>query len=1245
MLLLQETRTDGSENELKKWKKIFNTKQIFLTSFGTRAVGAGIIIRNDDTFKVLHSFNDPHGRYIGVIGDHEDGKFLLLSFYSPSVAREIRDFVINHIYNQLVNLGEDLPQFLILGGDTNTPFSHLDKQGGHPNLKNEAINAFDRLKQRFSLIDSYRVKNPDKIEFSWEVFNPQIIRERLDVIFVSNSLQDYITETGIIPPYKTCSDHGIPFLKIEGFDIPSRGPGNWKFNNQLLSNLGFVSELKEKIPQWLVEAEIDLPDNLAGQWGFTKHKIGEFSRDYGAKIKKAKRLLRLNLEKQIEILYPKLNDANKHQYLSLKEKLNDIIEAEIKGVVLRSLCDDYENGEKCSKYFFSLEKYRSKQKTISRIKLEDGSYTSNTKVILNECKMFYQRLYSKNENVRLNAHQEFFDNVTTPKLSEEEKQFCETDLTLNELYKNLKTFQKNKSPGLDGLTAELYITFWDELKSKLIKVYEDSFTRGILPETMRVGVVTLLEKKGKDRNELANWRPITLLNVDYKILTKTLSQRLKTVLPKLIHKDQNGFVPGGNIHFSAHTIRDILFYCKKENLELILLALDYTKAFDSLDFDFIHETFKVFNFGENFRKWIKVIFNGGKSCITNNGHISEKFYIKRSTRQGDPISPQIFILGLEILFIALRADGNIKGFKIENSEIKLTAFADDASYFLKDKKSAENLLVKIDQFSKISGLEVNKSKSECLLLSFEVELGERGSFLDIPVVDNLKVLGHFYGKSELICSYQNFYSKLEKMKKVLNVWKQRNLTLFGKSLLISSLSTSLFLYNAQIDIPPADFIKLVEASHKDFLWAGVPKIAHHTIIGNYKSGGIKYKDLHSLIAAINMKFIQTLPENKKRSPHQLLLNYWIKKMFQIPTVANHQPYFYEFFTDKLHIVNCLLKIPRKAKFTGHPFYYDTLKTYEKLSQEFSMDLENILSTPIWFNRILNSKFDQEISEAGFNYLKDLFPENQFVENFNGLRNIKIRKIRSFLGKVPQTWLQKIVHVPAKHMAVIPRQIVNLQGQSQFLECISSNKVYDLLIKEKFKPPTGLRHWFEEFNLVEADIVVGFTHASISSKSRFDQVFQYKIMTQILPTNQYLARYRIRDSDICNKCQVSTDTVLHRLWQCQLVVPFVVKIAEFLKQQCNLQENIECMQFIFGFKNNAALNQIIIELKKELFYNWDIYADLDIFLEIFVAKVRKIMIIEKNCIKSETNFKQYCNKWEKFIDIYDFRGPDPSIYSN
>ena len=198
---------------------------------------------------------------MGVVGDHEEGKFLIVSFYSPSVENEIRDFVINSICAQLTDMGMDLPQFLILGGDTNTVFSNLDKEGGNPHLKNHAINAFETMKQNFGVFDTFRQKNPSKREYSWETLNPSVIKERIDLIFMSNSLQDFITETGIVPVHKTCSDHGIPFVKIQGFGIPSRGPGLWKFNNQLLSDQLFVSELKEQLPNWINEGENDLPND------------------------------------------------------------------------------------------------------------------------------------------------------------------------------------------------------------------------------------------------------------------------------------------------------------------------------------------------------------------------------------------------------------------------------------------------------------------------------------------------------------------------------------------------------------------------------------------------------------------------------------------------------------------------------------------------------------------------------------------------------------------------------------------------------------------------------------------------------------------------------------------------------------------------------------------------------------------------------------------------------------------------
>ena len=170
---------------------------------------------------------------------------------------------------------------------------------------------------------------------------------------------------------------------------------------------------------------------------------------------------------------------------------------------------------------------------------------------------------------------------------------------------------------------------------------------------------------------------------------------------------------------------------------------------------------------------MKVFFNGRKSCISNNGHISEKFDIKRSTMQGDPLSPLVFILALELLFVAIRSDENIRGVRVEGQEIKLSAFADDSSYIIRDESSGINLLSTIGAFSKISGLQINRSKSECLIMKFESQTASyEDKFLGIPVVETVKIVGHYFSKNKMICDFQNFYSKLNKVEKIMYIWKQ-----------------------------------------------------------------------------------------------------------------------------------------------------------------------------------------------------------------------------------------------------------------------------------------------------------------------------------------------------------------------------------------------------------------------------------------------------------------------------------------
>ena len=388
--------------------------------------------------------------------------------------------------------------------------------------------------------------------------------------------------------------------------------------------------------------------------------------------------------------------------------------------------------------------------------------------------------------------------------------------------------------------------------------------------------------------------------------------------------------------FSTHTIRDLLFYCEKEKLDLFLFCIDYTKAFDFLEYGYIHKVFKLYNFKENFCSWIKILFNGRKSCISNNGFISEKFNIKRSTMQGDPLSPLVFILALELLFIAVRSDENIRGVKVEGQEIKLSAYADDSSYMVRDESSGINLLSTIGAFSKIFGIQVNRSKSECLIMKFESQTASyEDKFLGIPVVETVKILGHYFGRNKIICDFQNFYSKLNKMEKIMNIWKQRDLTLLGKNVIVSSLINSQVIFNAQIETPPPHFLKIIESLKKNFLWGGgTPKIAHKGLIGSIEQGGINYKDLDIQIKSLNTKFILNLMECKSNRKCLPLL--WIRTLFEksINLKLEELDYFRRITQNGFSIVTqCSFNLPRKNKWKGHPFYFECLQTIQSVNTE------------------------------------------------------------------------------------------------------------------------------------------------------------------------------------------------------------------------------------------------------------------------------------------------------------------------
>ena len=176
----------------------------------------------------------------------------------------------------------------------------------------------------------------------------------------------------------------------------------------------------------------------------------------------------------------------------------------------------------------------------------------------------------------------------------------------------------------------------------------------------------MVEKRGKDKRQIKNWRPISLINVDAKIASKTLAKRLENVLPEIIHFDQSAFVKGRTIFDAIRTTDDVIEHTMNRDISGILVAIDFEKAFDSLNFSFLLRVLHAFNFGPSFIQWVRVLYNKDSSCVLNNGFTSGPFSLSRRVGQGDPLSPYLFILALEILAIKIRNDNNIQGIKIEN---------------------------------------------------------------------------------------------------------------------------------------------------------------------------------------------------------------------------------------------------------------------------------------------------------------------------------------------------------------------------------------------------------------------------------------------------------------------------------------------------------------------------------------------------------------------------------------------------
>ena len=221
--------------------------------------------------------------------------------------------------------------------------------------------------------------------------------------------------------------------------------------------------------------------------------------------------------------------------------------------------------------------------------------------------------------------------------------------------------KNDKSPGPDGFSSEFFKIFWKDIGSFITRAINNSKELTCFTEPNKLSIITCIPKVGKPKQFLKNWRPISLLNVIYKLASGYIAERIKTVLDKIINRDQTGFLKGRFIGENIRLIYDLMNYTEVNQIPGLLMLIDFEKAFDSISWDFIFQTLDLFNFGNSIKDWIKTFYSGIKSCITQNGITTDYFFPQRGYRQGDPISPYLFLLCAEVLGILIRKNKDITG--------------------------------------------------------------------------------------------------------------------------------------------------------------------------------------------------------------------------------------------------------------------------------------------------------------------------------------------------------------------------------------------------------------------------------------------------------------------------------------------------------------------------------------------------------------------------------------------------------
>lgn len=847
IVYLQETHLTNEESEkLKKFG--FRTAYSCFKKKGKR--GVSILISNSLNFDSMTTIKDKEGRFIIMKGKLENVLVTLINVYIPPDSN--KPFV-KSLLDKIIMESEGI---LLGGGDFNIVMDDKDTTNRKRTISQVAKTIKTTFKE-FGIVDLWRELHPTQIDYTHYSY-PHASYARIDYFFTNKADLFRVKECEI--EGADISDHCALVLKIQL--NTQKKIKQWRLNVGILNDQILVKEISEEIKTYLTENDNGEVNPII-LWDALKAVLRGKLISKTAAMKKAKEKTYLkekesltSLEQQHKnsgdpLLLPKIKEA--------RENIDALLNTEIEKKTRFLKQAYYEVGPKASRLLAKRLKKQQADRTILKIRdITTNQITYDPKEIGLNFVKYYKKLYSQPLAANTNQMRAFLQTLDLPSIGKTQNELLTKPITVSEVEAAISRLKAHKSPGSDGLPSEWYKKFKNQLVPVLCSAFNHCLEKGQTPPSWKEAVISVIPK-GNNNESCSGYRPISVLNVDYKLYTSIIAKRFEQFMPDIIDEDQSGFIKGRQTHDNIRRTLHILEHVKCNNVSAAFISLDAEKAYDCVSWVFLYEVLERFGLNKKAIQCIKALYQNPTAKIKINGSLTESIHLERSTRQGCGLSPTLFAIFIEPLAQAIRQNEEIKGITVDREDHIVSLFADDVICYLREPDNClPQLLNLLGVFGSYSGYKLNLAKTQILTFNYTPSKEVLQTVNCNWHLRSMKYLGVTITK-DIDSLYTGNYEKINNsIKADMERWNVLPLDFSSRiaTIKMNILPRLLYLFQAlPVPIPDKQF-RTWDRSISRFIWNGQrPRIKFTTLQLGKRAGGMALPNLKEYFRASQIKHI------------------------------------------------------------------------------------------------------------------------------------------------------------------------------------------------------------------------------------------------------------------------------------------------------------------------------------------------------------------------------------------------------